>query len=76
MTAGAITVRVDGSLAIWRGWKVSARLREAGLKPVYLTTAGGYAVDAHRLADALAYFESRRIAVVVEDEQPSGGDAA
>lgn len=62
-----------------RGWNAAEHLRNAGKRPIF-SGANGWMLDRHHLADVLAYFQDRRIAVVITDldqpELPDGGDVA
>ncbi|CUR54206.1 hypothetical protein NOCA2140029 [metagenome] len=65
MTRRKITIEIKGRIIILRGWQVFGLARGAGCKPTYLGTVGGWALDATRLPDILAYCDLRNIATEV-----------
>ncbi|CUR54662.1 hypothetical protein NOCA2210012 [metagenome] len=65
MTRRRVTIEIKGRIIILRGWQVFGLARGAGCKPTYLGTLGGWALDATRLPDILAYCDTRNIATEV-----------
>lgn len=79
MSRRRVTLVEDGRIVVGRGWGVRDLLTEAGVRPIYSATAGGWIFDTKRLVDVVAHLEYRNIAVSVIDagtDEPSGGDAA
>lgn len=70
-----LTIAVDEKIIVVRGFKAGQRLKDSGLKAIYSVPAGGWMLDRRRLADLLAYLQSRNITASIVDRQ-SGGDAA
>jgi len=70
-TRKRITVTLDGRVAVFKGWQVAELIKEAGAKPIYAGTVGGWMIDRHRLADVLAYLDERNIAVTAIDDTKS-----
>jgi hypothetical protein len=63
-----LTIAIDGTIIVVRGFKAGARLKASGIgKPIYSTTAGGWLLDRKRLPDLEAWLESRRIGYVIDD---------
>jgi hypothetical protein len=82
MSRYRITVIVDGTVLLVRGWRVGALLRDGGFKAIYSTPSGAYMIDAVRLGDLLAYLEHRNVGANLSDADgrpvthlPSGGGA-
>lgn len=76
-----LSVTVDGTIIVVRGFKAGARLKASGFKAIYSTPSGGWMLDKGRLPDLLAWLESRRIGYTVVDPEQAeldlgGGDAA
>lgn len=63
-----IIATLDGRIVVFTGWRVAELLKEAGAKPIYAGTVGGWMIDRHRLGDVLAYLEQRNISVTVLGE--------
>lgn len=66
MRGRTITVTDRGTTVVLRGYRVAELARCAGLRPVFNGVAGGWVADGDRLADLLAYLDSRRVAYTVE----------
>lgn len=64
-----ITVTDTGDTIVMTGYQVADIARRAGLRPIYSGVSHGWVTDAHRLADLLAFCQSRRIAVTVVSEE-------
>ena len=72
--ATTLTLTIDGTIVVVRGFKAGNRLKASGVKAVYSASAGGWMVDRARLADLLAFLQSRNIGhAVVDPDEP--GDA-
>lgn len=71
-----ISITLDGRIAVIRGWRAVDLIRDAGCKPLYAGTVGGWMIDRHRLGDLLAYLEQRSIAVTVITEKPPADGVA
>lgn len=59
MAKRKITITADGSIVVFRGYKVADIARSAGLRPTYSASAGGWMLDANRLPELVAYLEYR-----------------
>lgn len=77
-----LSITVDGTIIVVRGFKAGGRLKASGLKAIYSTPLGGWMLDKARLPDLMAWLESRRIGYTVLDPEQAqldlgdGGDAA
>lgn len=56
-----LRIDVDGSTFVLRGWRGGDLAREAGLKPIWSATAGGWQMDTTRLPDLRAYLDFRNV---------------
>ena len=57
------TIEEKGRQVVLRGWKVAELAREAGAKPIFVGSVGGWMIDAGRLPDLLAVLDRRGISV-------------
>lgn len=71
-----LTITIDDSIIVIRGFKAGQRLKDSGLKAIYSVPAGGWMLDHKRLPDLLAYLDSRNIGSRVIDPSEGPGDAA
>lgn len=74
MARRRLTITVDGSIVVVRGWKASGTLRCAGLRATFSGSAGGWMVDVTRLPELLAWLDDRRFAYALEGDhgRPDG----
>ena len=64
---GRWVIQVLPPVIVVRGLKAGDRLRDAGLKPLWGTTARGWVLDARHLRDVIAVAERDRISYRIED---------
>jgi len=76
VTRRRIRIEEQGNVVIVRGWGASDLLKQAGIKPFWVGTQGGFMVDLDRLPDLLAHLQQRRIAVEIAGGTPPDGEAA
>lgn len=62
-----ITVEVDGSIFVLRGWQAHRFALEAGLRPTYSGVRQGWMADTSKLSTFEAYCAHRNIPLDVED---------
>ncbi|WP_377322845.1 hypothetical protein ACFJIY_25255 [Pimelobacter simplex] len=70
--ARLIKITVDGRAAVIHGWQAKELALEAGAKPLYSASAGGWMIDACRLGDLLAHLHQRGIRVHVQPDSNVG----
>jgi hypothetical protein len=73
VSARTITITPDGSVVILRGYRVAQLARQAGLRPTFAGSVGGWMVDAHRLSDLVAWLDYRHVAYELEPTDVSVG---
>lgn len=56
-----ISAVVDGSVFVIKGWQAHKLALEAGLRPTFSGTAGGWVADSSRLSTFEAYCAHRRV---------------
>lgn len=61
VSARTVTITPDGSVIVIKGWKVAELARQGGLKPTYSGSVGGWALDAKRLPNLIAWLEYRNV---------------
>ncbi|MFW6776257.1 hypothetical protein ACOACO_18395 [Nocardioides sp. CPCC 205120] len=70
MSRRRITIEERGRQVVLRGWRAAELAREAGAKPLFVGSVGGWVIEATRLPDLMAILERRGIS------SHDGGDAA
>lgn len=78
MSRGRVIIHEDGNVLILRGWRAADLAREAGLRPLYVGTVGGWMLDAHRLPQLVAWLEHRNVRheLATLDEAPPAAPEA
>lgn len=73
--ARLIKITVDGRAAVIHGWQAKELAVEAGAKPLYSASAGGWMIDSSRLGDLLVHLHQRGIRVHVQPDSNVGTTA-
>jgi len=68
----AITLTPDGNVIVLRGYRVAQLARQAGLRPTFAGSVGGWMVDAHRLPDLVAWLDYRHVAYELDRDVNTG----
>ncbi len=61
----SVTITETGPTFVVAGWKAGQLCRDAGKRPIYSASAGGWMFDSRHLADVLALAQLRRIEVTI-----------
>jgi hypothetical protein len=71
-----VSVEIDGTVAVVRGWLAHKLAVEAGLRPTFSGVCGGWMFDTKRLPDLVAHLERRRIAFDVQEPEAEHPDVS
>jgi hypothetical protein len=62
-----VSIEVDGTISVVRGWLAHKLTIEAGLRPTFSGVRSGWVFDTKKLPDLLAHLERRRFVVDITD---------